>query len=369
VHCHGGLLAVVPREHAYFFDLGPDERFFWLTDIGWMMGAWEIIGVLFQGATLVIYEGAPNWPDPGRLWRLVERQRITHLGVSPTAVRVLMRAGDAPVQGSDLTSLRILGSTGEPWDPESYRWFFERAGGARCPVINISGGTELMGCLLVSLPIAELRPCAFSGPGLGMDVDVVDAEGRPVRGEVGYLVCRKPSPSMTRGFLNDPQRYLETYFARWPGIWYHGDWASVDSDGFWFIHGRADDTIKVAGKRIGPAEIEGALARHPAVAEAAAFGAPDPIKGEAIVCVVVLGPDVLPAPELEGEIAGEVTRRLGKALRPARIVFAPMLPKTRSGKIVRAAIRRHYLGEPVGDLSSIENPEALDALPVRTSGS
>ena len=368
IHTHGGLVATVPRELAYYFDCKPSDRFFWLTDIGWMMGPWEIIGVLFQGAALVIYEGAPNWPDPDRLWKIVDRHRLTHLGVSPTAVRMLRRAGDDRVQRHGLESLRILGSTGEPWDPESYLWFFRKVGRSRSPVINISGGTELMGCLLVCPPIAEIKTCSFRGPGLGMAVDVVDSEGRSVRGEVGYLVCRKPSPSMTRGLLNDPERYLETYFSRWPGVWFHGDWASVDPDGYWFIHGRADDTIKVAGKRTGPAEIEAALIAHPAVSEAAAIGVPDPLKGEAVVCFVVLRTAFAAGEALALELADEVARRLGKTLRPERIEFVEALPKTRSAKIVRGAIRRRYLGLDPGDLSSVENPGALESIPPRADG-
>jgi len=321
--------------------------------------------VLFAGATLVIYEGAPNWPEPDRLWKLAERHEVTQLGVSPTAVRMLRRAGDAWIPRHGLEALRILGSTGEPWDPESYHWLFHAVGRGRAPIINISGGTELMGCLLASPPITEIKSCSFRGPGLGMAVDVVDDRCRSVRGEVGYLVCRKPAPSMTRGLLGDPERYIETYFSRWPDVWFHGDWASVDRDGFWFIHGRADDTIKVAGKRTGPAEIEAALIAHPAVSEAAAIGVPDPLKGEAVVCFAVLAPGAAPGADLARELSDSVVRQLGKTLRPERIEFVDALPKTRSAKIVRGAIKRRYLGGDPGDVSSVENPAALASIPVR----
>jgi acetyl-CoA synthetase len=232
VHTHGGVAAQTAKELAYCFDVQPGDRFFWLTDIGWMMGPWEILGVTALGGTLVIYEGAPNWPNPGRLWEMIERHRLTHLGISPTAVRLLQRSGPEWPARYDLRSLRILGSTGEPWDPESYMWLFRNGGGGRCPIINISGGTEVMGSLLACSPVAPLKACSFRGPSLAMDVDVVDDSCRPVRGGVGYLVLRKPAPSMTRGFLNDPQRYVDTYFSRWPGVWYHGNWARVDPDGF-----------------------------------------------------------------------------------------------------------------------------------------
>ncbi len=364
VHTQAGVLAQVAKELGYFFDVKRGDRFFWLTDIGWMMGPWAIIGATFFGAACMIFQGAPDWPDAGRLWRLVERHQVTHLGISPTAIRILARAGEHWTTKHDLDSLRILGSTGEPWDAQSYAWFFRNVGKSRCPVINISGGTEIMGCLLACYPLAALRPCSFHGPGLGMDVDVVDDQARPIRGSRGYLVLRKPAPSLTRGFLNDPQRYLETYFSRWPGIWNHGDWARLDPDGFWFIEGRADDTIKVAGRRTGPAEIEAILIADPAVSEAAAIGVPDELKGENIVCFVVLKPNASPDETIAVSLAERVARALGKTLRPHRIHFVPSLPKTRSAKIVRGAIRRAYLGLPIGNVASIENPQALENIPV-----
>jgi acetyl-CoA synthetase len=267
------------------------------------------------------------------------------------------------VESHDLSSLRILGSTGEPWDPQSYAWFFDHVGKKRCPIINISGGTEIVGCLLAPLPIQELKACTLGGPGLGMDVDVWNEAGEPVRGEVGYLVCKKPAPSMTKGFYRDRERYLETYFSKWPEVWFHGDWALVDEDGFWFLQGRADDTIKVAGRRTGPAEIEAALMRHPACAEAAAIGIPHEIKGEAIVAFVVLKPGSTGGKDLEKEFAEKVAEVLGKTLKPERVVFVPALPKTRSAKIVRRAIKNKFLGKELGDLASVENPEVLEAIP------
>jgi acetyl-CoA synthetase len=364
VHTHAGCLATMTKELGYAFDVHAGDRFFWLTDIGWMMGPWEMIGVLTLGATLVLFEGAPNWPRNDRLFEIVARHRVTHLGVAPTAVRLLRRSGEEPSKGHDLSSLRILGSTGEPWDPESWAWFFEHVGGGRCPLVNISGGTEMVGCLLSPLPVTPLKATTLWGPGLGMDVDCVDDSGKSVRGQVGHLVLRQPAPSLTKSFLHDDARYLATYFERFgPDVWYHGDWAYVDEDGFWFLHGRSDDTIKVAGKRTGPAEVEAAVIAHPAASEAAAVGVPDELKGEALVVFVVLKRGATESEALRQELADAIATALGKTLRPKALRFVDALPKTRSGKILRRAIRAVWLGEAPGDLATIENPDALTALP------
>jgi len=362
VHTHAGCLAQMSKEVSYTMDCKKEDVFFWVTDIGWMMGPWEMIGVTQAGGTFVIFEGAPDWPQPDRLWDMVERHKVSILGISPTAIRLLKKSDDSFVEKHNFSSLRILGSTGEAWDLESYMWFFEKIGGKRCPIMNISGGTEIVGCHLAPLPICELKPCTLRGPGLGMDVDVFSEEGKSLRGEVGYLVCKKPAPSMTKGFLNDPQRYLDTYFSKWPNVWNHGDWAYVDEDGFWFLRGRADDVIKVSGHRTGPAEIESALMDHPAIAECAAIGVPHAIKGESIVCFAVLKQGFSPSDELKAELRKKVGAKLGKTLTPEEIKFVGALPKTRSAKIVRGAIKKKFLGLPLGDLSSIENPDALDKL-------
>jgi acetyl-CoA synthetase len=362
VHTHAGCLATIVKEVGYAFDVGPGDVFFWLTDIGWMMGPWEMIGTLSLGGTLVVYEGAPNFPKPDRLFEVVARHRVTHLGVAPTAIRVLRRAGDDLPDRHDLSSLRILGSTGEPWDPESWTWTFERVGKKRVPIINISGGTEIVGCLLSPLPVTPLKPTTLWGPGLAVDADVFDDQGKPIRGGIGHLVCKQPLPSMTKGFLGDRQRYLDTYFSRFPGVWYHGDWANVDADGFWFLHGRSDDTIKVAGKRVGPAEVEAAVVAHAAASEAAAIGVPDALKGEAVVVFVVLKPGHKESEALRDELVRSIEDDLGKTLRPKALKFVDALPKTRSAKIVRGAIRRRYLNEPPGDLASVENPDAVEAI-------
>jgi acetyl-CoA synthetase len=266
------------------------------------------------------------------------------------------------VRAHDLGSLRILGSTGEPWNPDPWRWAFENIGGGRIPLLNYSGGTEISGGIVGGNFHTVCKPCAFSGPVPGMAVDVVDADGAPVRGEVGELVLRGPWPGMTRGFWRDPDRYLATYWSRWPGLWYHGDFAEVDTDGLWYILGRSDDTIKVAGKRVGPAEVESALVAHPAVQEAAAIGVPDDIKGEALVGFVILRPGHEPGPELDRELRDAVVRALGKSLAPKAVHPVPDLPRTRNAKIMRRVIRAAYLGESPGDLTSLENPAAVEAV-------
>jgi acetyl-CoA synthetase len=363
LHVQGGFLVSIAREAAYQADSGPGEVLHFATDMGWIMGPWTVVGGGATGATIVYAEGAPDWPVD-RLWSMVEEERITILGCSPTLVRALIPHGDPQV---DLSSLRIFVTTGEPWNPAPYRWLFETVGGRRCPIINISGGTEVAACFLSPTPATPIKECSLGGPALGMAMDVVDDDGRSLvgTGQVGELVCRKPFPGMTRGFWRDPERYLDTYWRRFPGIWTHGDWASVDEDGYWFLHGRSDDTLNIAGKRIGPAELESAAVSHPAVAEAAAVGVPHDVKGEVawVFCVAV--PGTTGCESLALEVRSLIAADLGKAFAPDRVVFVDALPKTRSAKIVRRVVRATALGDDPGDLSSVENPEAVAAIAAR----
>jgi acetyl-CoA synthetase len=357
LHVQGGFLVSIAREVAYQADAHADDVVHFVTDMGWIMGPWTVVGCGALGAAILFAEGAPDWPSD-RLWRLVEEERVSILGCSPTLIRALIPHGDP---AADLSSLRTMVTTGEPWNPDPYRWLFERVGGGRRPIINISGGTEV-GAVFLSCSVAEpIKECSLGGPALGMAMDVVDAEGRSLvgTGEVGELVCRQPFPGMTRGFWRDPERYLDTYWRRFPGVWTHGDWASVDADGYWFLHGRSDDTLNIAGKRIGPAELESAAVAHLAVAEAAAVGVPHAVKGEVawVFCVLVPG-----ASAEEDEVRGLIADELGKAFAPDRVLFVPSLPKTRSAKIVRRAVRATALGEDPGDMSSVENPDALEAI-------
>jgi acetyl-CoA synthetase len=358
----GGFLLKTAHDFGYCMDVGPGDRLFWLTDLGWLMGPMQITAALFHGGTAVLFEGVQDYPKPNRLWSIVERYKVSAMGISPTAVRALMPHGAEHVHAHELSSLRIIGSTGEPWNPEPYRWLFENAGKARLPIINYTGGTEISGGILGCFPIAPIKPCSFAGPIPGMAADCFGEDGRPVRGQVGELVVKGPWPGMTQGFWKDPQRYEETYWARWKDVWVHGDWAFVDDDGFWFIQGRSDDTLKIAGKRLGPAEVESVLVSHPAVAEAGVVGVPHEVKGEAIVCFVVLRPGQAPSEPLRGELGALVATQMGKALRPERVLFTRDLPKTRSAKIMRRVIRATYLGKEPGDLSSLENPQAVEAV-------
>ncbi len=359
VHTHAGVLAQVGKELRYSFDIKPNEPFFWVTDIGWMMGPWELIGCLLFRTPVVLLDGAPNHPHPDRLWEIIEKNRVVTLGISPTAIRLFMNQTEGKgVDGYDFSHLRIMGSTGEAWDEASYRWAFEKIGKKRVPIMNISGGTEIMGCHLQPYPVLPLKPMTLGKGALGMDVHVFNDEGNPIHEEVGHLVCCRPAPSMTKSFLNDHDRYLTTYFEKFGDqVWYHGDWASIDQDGFWFLHGRTDDTVKVAGKRVGPAEVESALILHQQVSQAAVIGIPDDLKGQTIVCFVVAEEEVT-----EEELQNFVAEKMGKPLKPKAVFKIVELPKTRSGKIVRGTIQRAFLGEPLGDLSSVENPNTLSTI-------
>jgi acetyl-CoA synthetase len=352
---NGGFLVSIVREAAYQTDIKRGDRVHFATDMGWIMGPWTIVGAGALGATVVFAEGAPDWPHD-RLWKLVESEQVTMLGLSPTLVRGLIPHGEP---ATNLTTLKALCTTGEPWNPDPYRWLFEHVGGGTRPIVNISGGTEVGACFLSTVITEPIKPVALGFPALGQDMDVVDVLGDSVRGEVGELVCRRPWPGMTRGIWGDDARFIETYWSRFPGVWTHGDWASVDEDGYWFLHGRSDDTLNHAGKRIGPAELESAAIGSGIVAEAAAIGVPHAVKGEVawIFCIVKPGEQ-----RKDERVADAVTAVLGKAFKPDRIVWVDALPKTRSAKIVRRAVRARVLGKDPGDLSSLENPESLDAI-------
>jgi acetyl-CoA synthetase len=364
VHTHAGVLTQTAKEIHFGFDQQPADRFFWVADIGWMMGPWTLIGNHHFGGTIFMYEGAPDHPQPDRYWEMIDRHGITQFGVSPTAIRALRKHGDEWVEDHDLSSLRLLGSTGEPWDPESWKWFYENVGNGQAPIINISGGTEICGCFLMPMPIQSLKPCTLGGPGLGMDVDVVDREGESIAdtSERGYLVARDSCPSMTKSLWSGDERYLDEYWSTWDDLWDHGDWAQVDADGLWFLHGRADDALNVAGRKVGPAEVEGALIEHPAVNAAAAVGAEDDTTGTAVVAYAILEPGAEESEALRDELREQVGEELGKPFRPREVLFVDEFPKTQSGKIIRRAIEAAHRGETLGDLSSMENPEALEAI-------
>lgn len=360
LHTHCGFPVKAAQDMAFGTDVHAGDVIYWMTDMGWMMGPWLVFGALLLSATMFLYDGAPDFPAPDRLWSLVERHKVAQLGVSPTLIRSLIPHGDEQHRGRDLSSLKCFASTGEPWNPEPWKWLFHSVGGSRLPIINYSGGTEISGGIVMGNPILPLKPCAFSAPCPGMAADVFDENGNPIRGAVGELVVKAPWIGMTRGFWKDPQRYLDAYWARWPNVWVHGDFAAVDADGLWYILGRSDDTIKIAGKRLGPAEVESILVRHPAVVESAAIGVPHEVKGSELVVFVVLKKGVEASDALRAELRALVTDEMGKALAPKSVLFVSDLPKTRNAKVMRRMIRAAYLGQDPGDASTLVNPEAVE---------
>ena len=359
VHTHCGFPVKAAQDMAFGMDVHAEEVIYWMTDMGWMMGPWLVIGAALLGATCLIYDGAPDYPGPDRLWAMTERHRIRTLGISPTLVRSLIRHGEDPVKSHDVSSIHVFASTGEPWNPDPWFWLFQVVGEGKRPIINYSGGTEISGGILSGNPVLPLKPCAFSGSCPGIAADVLDENGRPVRNQVGELVIRTPWIGMTRSFWRDDERYIETYWSRWENIWVHGDWAAIDEDGLWYILGRSDDTINVAGKRLGPAEIESILVNHPSVSEAAVVGVPDEIKGSALVGFCVLATHYQPSDALGAELRAKVAAEMGKPLQPKEINFVSDLPKTRNAKVMRRMIRSAYLGKDPGDTSSLVNPEAI----------
>ncbi len=362
VHTHCGFPIKAAQDMAFGTDVHAGDVVTWITDMGWMMGPWLVFGSTLLGATCFIYDGAPNFPGIDRMWSLVERHGINVFGLSPSYVRAILPRGTDPVHKHDLSSLRAFASTGEPWNPDPWMWLFNEVGKGQVPIINYSGGTEISGGIVMGNPILPLKPMAFSGPCPGMAVDVLDESGQSVRNQVGELVIRAPWIGMTRGVWKDRQRYLDTYWSRWPDTWVHGDFAAIDEDGSWFILGRSDDTIKVAGKRVGPAEIESIAVNRPAVKEAAAIGGPHDVKGSEVVCFCVLSPGYEGSDDLAMELRSKIAAELGKPLRPREVKFVADLPKTRNAKIMRRIIRAAYLDLDLGDTSAIGNPEAIDAI-------
>lgn len=362
LHVHAGFPIKAAQDMYHLFDLKPTDTISWLTDIGWMMGPWLIMGGLILGATLFMYDGSPDYPAPDRVWTMVERHGITVLGITPTLIRALMREPTDYADRHPMPTLRLLGSTGEPWNPEPWLWTLEHVGKKRAPIINYSGGTEISGGILGCTVLRPLKPCSFNTVVPGIDADVVNEQGEPVRGEIGLLVVKNVNPGMTRGFWRDRERYLETYWSRWENVWYHGDLSFIDAEGFWYILGRADDTLKIAGKRVGPAEIESVLVEHPAVLEAGVIGVPDELKGQSAVAFVVLRPEYAFTEELAQALRQQVAERMGKPMMPQAVYAVPELPKTRNAKIMRRVIRAAYLGEPTGDLSALENPHSVEAI-------
>ncbi|MBK8303587.1 MAG: AMP-binding protein [Chloracidobacterium sp.] len=378
-HTHASFPIKAAQDMAFGTDVGKGTRISWYTDIGWMMGPWLIYGALINGATICIYDGAPDYPQPDRMWEFCAKHKVEILGISPTLIRALSNCGDDLPKKHDLSSLRAFASTGEPWNPAPWWWLFEKVGDSKLPIINYSGGTEISGGILMGNPLLPIKPCSFPAPCLGMDVDILDEDGNSVEpGKVGELVIKQPWIGMARGFWQEKERYLDTYWRRFKDIWVHGDFAMRDKDGHWFILGRSDDTLKVAGKRVGPAEVESLLVAHPLVTEAAVIGVPDDVKGTAMVAFAVLNDEYrisniesnadenskveIRNSKLATELRELVARDMGKPLAPSKIHFVSALPKTRNAKVMRRVIRSAYLGEDPGDLSALENPSSIDEI-------
>ena len=359
VHVQAGFTIKIAEEGAFQADVHRDDVVMWATDMGWIMGPWMVVAGLANGAAIATFDGAPNYPGPDRIWEVASNLGVTFLGISPTLIRALQPHGAGEAHKHDLSKLKTFGSTGEPWNPDPWWWLFRDVGGEQRPIVNIAGGTEIGACILSVNLLDGLKPTSVGSPSLGIDADVYDNDGNPIRGEVGELVVRGSWPGMTRGFWNEPERYIDTYWSRFDDTWVHGDWASVDEDGFWYLHGRSDDTLNIAGKRIGPTEFESVAVGAEEVIMAAAVGIPDEVKGEAVALYLVPAPGVDPSEELTSRILESLETTLGKAFRPKTIQWVPDLPRTRSAKIMRRVVKALAQGKDPGDLSSLENPESL----------
>jgi acetyl-CoA synthetase len=372
LHTTGGYLVHVAYTHELVFDLREDDIYWCTADVGWITGhSYIVYGPLANGATALVFEGVPTFPDPSRFWQVVDRHQVTIFYTAPTAIRALMREGDAPVKATSRASLRLLGTVGEPINPEAWRWYFEVVGDSRCPVVDTWWQTETGAVLIAPLPGATaMKPGAAMLPLPGVRPALVDAEGRVLEGEAnGNLVLLESWPGQMRGVYGDPQRFVETYFRAYPGKFFTGDGARRDGDGHWWITGRVDDVINVSGHRIGTAEIESALDAHPKVAEAAVVGFPHDVKGQGIYAYVTLFAGVEPDEDLRAELVRQVRGEIGPTATPDHIQWAPGLPKTRSGKIMRRILRKiAETGatelEPgvLGDTSTLADPSVVDAL-------
>lgn len=360
VHTHGSFPLKIAHDAVVHFDVRPGDVYCWPADMGWIAGTLVLGCALLRGATLVCYDGAPDYPDWSRMSRVVERHKVTHFGSAPTLIRGMASHEDLALAG-DRSTVRLLITAGEGIAPEHFNWFQQRFGDGTAPLINYTGGTEVSGALLSSVPIRPIPPSGFNTVSPGVAVDVVNPSGQSVTGEVGELAIRAPFVGMTQSFWHDDKRYLETYWQAIPGIWVHGDLALRTAEGNFFMMGRSDDTLKVAGKRLGPAEVEEVVLELGDVAEAAAIGVDDAEKGQKLVVFVVAKPGAVAAPaEMQRAVIDHVDKRLGRPFRPGLVHVVGQLPKTRSSKIMRRVIRSVYCGLPAGDLSSLDNPAALD---------
>jgi acetyl-CoA synthetase len=356
VHTHGGYMVGIYSTLKYVFDVTDEDRYWCAADPGWVTGhSYIVYGPLLNGTTSFMFEGGPSYPYPNRWWQCVERYGITILYTAPTAIRGLMRFGEAWPNKHDLSSLRLLGSVGEPINPEAWKWYYRVIGKEKCPIMDTWWQTETGMFMITPTPTVPLKPGSGTRPFFGQEADILDEQGHPVPDNTeGYLVLKNPWPAMLRTIYGDPDRYVNQYWSKFPGMYTTGDSAKRDKDGYFWIIGRVDDVIKVSGHRLGTAEIESALVSHPAVAEAAAIGLPHDVKGQAIHTFVLLRSGFTGTPELSEELRQHVSTHMGPIARPEDVKFVDKLPKTRSGKIMRRVLKARAQGLPEGDISTLE---------------
>ncbi len=361
IHTHGGFTVFAGHQASYLIDLTPDDVLFWPADIGWITGqVWNVYGLLEIGATAVIYDGAIDYPNQGRVWELLSKYGVTIFGISPTATRMFRKSGINPREKYNLNKIRIIPTTGEPIDEESWWWLYEKIGNKKIPIMNLAGGTEIGGAMLSVFPGMKLKPTTVGMPCPGFDLDVIDENQNSLTDQKGFLVIRTPWPSMTRGLLGDNTRYIQTYWSQYKDLWFHGDYVICDSNGLWYMHGRVDDVINVSGHRLSTVEIERVVSTHPQIADSAAISIPDDITGEAIVVFVVLKDKS--SQDIQKQIQDHVSDKIGKLARPKLIYAISEMPKTRTGKVMRRLLKAKLLVESLGDLSGLENPHVLDEI-------
>jgi len=362
IHAHGGFSVFAGHQAAYLIDMNQNDTLFWPADIGWITGlVWNVYGLLIMGASAIIYDGALDFPTIDRIWKMLSDYHVTIFGISPTAVRLFKKNNVEPLKSYSLDKIKNIPTTGEPLDKDSWWWLFEKVGNKKIPIMNLSGGTEIGGAMLSVFPGMKLKPSTVGIPVPGMNLDVFDDDGNSIKNNNGYLVIKSPWPAMTRGLLNDDERYLETYWSQFENIWFHGDYVFVDEDNLWYMRGRTDDVINISGHRMSTVEIEHAVISHKKISDAASIAIPDDITGEAIVVFFVTD-DKLEI-GLESEISNYVSEKIGKVARPKFVFQLSDLPKTRTGKIMRRLLKSKLLGKDLGDLSSLENPNVLDEIP------
>jgi len=358
IHTHGGFSVFAGHQASYLVDIHQNDTLFWPADVGWITGlVWNVYGLLIMGASAIIYDGALDYPTEDRIWQILSKHKATIFGISPTAVRLFKKNNTQPLKKYSLDKLRNIPTTGEPLDEDSWWWLFEKVGNKKIPIMNLSGGTEIGGAMLSVFPGMKLKPSTVGIPVPGMNLDIVDDDGNSVREKNGYLVIKSPWPAMTRGLLHDDDRYIKTYWSRFENIWFHGDYVFADSDNLWYMHGRTDDVINVSGHRMSTSEIEHIVISHKKISDAASISIPDAITGEAIVVFFVA--DKKKYTNLEFEVIEHISKRIGKIAKPKYVFQLSDLPKTRTGKIMRRLLKTKLMGEELGDLSSLENPEIL----------